>query len=229
MTAFHHNSGHCVTRNSLTSWVSLVRQLSLCAELTNISDPNTQIAGARRKLSRGYDLHFLDGPIVLEDECANDDDMSLAPRSWWLRSDDGKHTLVDEALDYVIQHTDTDSYDAILGFSQGGTLATALSLSGAFPNIRAVITAGAPYIPEAFEVAASYSSNLDNPNKVGYDTPKLHLVGETDALVAVESTRQLCEHGGNGSLIVHDQGHLFPTRSARVQEILDFLTDAFSR
>ena len=56
--------------------------------------------------------------------------------------------------------------------------------------------------------------------------PKLHLAGSTDTMVPVASTRELCDRGGHGQLLVHDQGHLFPTRSLRVQAILDFLEDA---
>lgn len=193
---------------------------------------SNKIGGARRKIAKEYELDFLDGPIILpqtneegEDDGANVVDLSLAPRAWWHKSDDGKHTLIREAFDYVIQQTEADQYDAIIGFSQGGTLATALALSGALPNVRAVLTAGAPFTTEAFD-AASELSNLSSKN--GFDIPKLHLAGETDALVAVESTRELCEKGGNGKLVVHDQGHLFPTRSARVREMLDFLGLALS-
>ncbi|KAL7428137.1 hypothetical protein ACHAXH_000768 [Discostella pseudostelligera] len=204
---------------------------------------SNKIAGARRKIEREYELHFLDGPILLprnkDDDggCDNDDavdnivnDERFAPRSWWLRSEDGKHTLVREAFDYVMQQTEVDQYDAIIGFSQGGTLATALALSGIFPNVQAVCTAGAPYISEAFEVASQLYNNSSSSSslKDGYDIPKLHLAGETDALVAVDSTRELCQKGGNGKLILHDQGHLFPTRSARVKEVLDFLGAALS-
>jgi len=49
------------------------------------------------------------------------------------------------------------------------------------------------------------------------------LAGETDAMVSLDWTRELVESGGNGEFIVHEQGHLFPTRSARVKEMLDFL------
>ncbi|KAL7538822.1 hypothetical protein ACHAXR_008813 [Thalassiosira sp. AJA248-18] len=190
---------------------------------------SNKIAGARRKISREYELDFLDGPILLpqneeDGNIANNDtdiDLSMAPRSWWRRSEDGKHTLVREAFDYVIQQTETVNYDAIIGFSQGGTLATALALSGALPTVRAVVTAGAPFNAKAFEVASE--SSFSN----GFDIPKLHLAGETDALVAVESTMELTEKFG-GKLIVHEQGHLFPTRSARVREVLDFLGTALS-
>ena len=178
-----------------------------------------KISGARRKLEREYELHFIDGPILLD----NDGDDVFA---WWNRSEDGKHTLVREAFEYVTEQTKTEQYDAIIGFSQGGTLATSLAVSGVLPSIRVCITAGSPYIPEAFEIATELSKTS---TRNGLDIPKLHMAGETDEMVPVDSTRELCENGGNGQLIVHDQGHLFPTRSARVRDILDFLAVALKK
>lgn len=135
--------------------------------------------------------------------------------------------MVREAIEYVIQQTANEKYDVILGFSQGGTLATALALSGKFNDVQAIVTAGAPYVPDAFEIAstlrAEFNENGPNVECLGLEIPKLHMAGENDALVAADSTRQLCEIGGNGEFILHDQGHLFPTRSARVKEVLDFL------
>ena len=132
--------------------------------------------------------------------------------------------MVQEAFDYVAEKTQNENFDAIIGFSQGGTLATALALSGILPNVKAVVTAGAPNIPEAFEVANKLAeSQSDWSVGAGRDIPKFHLAGETDAMVSLDWTRELVESGGNGKFIVHEQGHLFPTRAARVKEILDFL------
>ncbi|KAL3823089.1 hypothetical protein ACHAXA_011141 [Cyclostephanos tholiformis] len=256
---------------------------------------SNKIGGARRRIERDYDMHFLDGPILLpmttttrttiagDDDDVDDDvvvapiasysssraaavdddddddahpiDDPLAPRSWWSRSEDAKeHTLVREAFECVLRHVESlddgdggggvmmmgdGCYDAILGFSQGGTLATALALSGVLgPRLRAVVTAGAPCVDEAFIVASelangdhrgtSSSSTMSTPSAGGYDVPKLHFAGSTDALVPISSTEELCVRGGNGRLIVHDRGHLFPTRSAMVKEVLDFLDESLS-
>ncbi|KAL3785657.1 hypothetical protein HJC23_001928 [Cyclotella cryptica] len=225
------------------------RILCLHGKFQNAAIFSNKIAGARRKLQREYELQFLDGPIVLPQEQDGDNgeaagnesstgectDDENTPRSWWLRSPDEKsHILVREALEYVISQSDTHQIDAILGFSQGGTLATALALSGAFPNLRCVVTAGAPFVAEAFQEAALLTkecgqAHSDSLFDLGLRIPKFHMAGETDALVAVESTRQLCENGGNGTFVMHDQGHLFPTRSLRVQEVLDFLSKHIDR
>ena len=167
---------------------------------------SNKIAGARRKLERIYELHFLDGPILLPplgddddvdvvvpassayDDDDDDDARShdpLAPRSWWSRSEDAReHTRVREAFEHVIRHVeslnecdggnvavdgrrrrmdDDGHYDAIMGFSQGGTLATALALSGVLgTRLRAVITAGAPCVDEALAIASELLGNGTN-------------------------------------------------------------------
>ncbi|KAL3799587.1 hypothetical protein HJC23_008714 [Cyclotella cryptica] len=184
-----------------------------------LKNQNQKSGSTPKKSRREYELQFLDGPIVLPQEQDGDNgeaagnesstgectDDENTPRSWWLRSPDEKSHIL------------------------GGTLATALALSGAFPNLRCVVTAGAPFVAEAFQEAALLTkecgqAHSDSLFDLGLRIPKFHMAGETDALVAVESTRQLSENGGNGTFVMHDQGHLFPTRSLRVQEVLDFLS-----
>jgi len=204
---------------------------------------SNKISGARRKLDKVYDLIFLDAPLQVKGEPSH----SLA---WWSRFDDDSnnnnntstessssmyHTSIQRALEYVQNHPmiqgegeGEPTVDALLGFSQGGTLATALALSGCFKGVRAVVTAGAPYIPEAIDVAHTMASRTSGrPTTFGYKIPKLHMAGQVDSLVPVESTRMLCEKGGCGQMIIHEQGHLFPTRSAPVTEIMNFLLHAF--
>jgi predicted esterase len=210
---------------------------------------SNKIGGARRKLARVYDLDFLDGPIRLnpdaEDVTDNENDNGKEGKEeeepaygWWLRDETtGEHTLVQECMEYVLGHIQAQEipYQAVIGFSQGGVVATALCCSGRIPSLRAVVTAGAPMVEEAFAFSfadqrmdistADDDSTTTTTTQSGYEVPKLHLAGETDAMISVASTTALCERGGNGKLIVHDQGHLFPTRAARVQEVLDFLEE----
>lgn len=212
-----------------------LRILCLHGKYQNGPSFSNKIAGARRKLSRAYDLHFLDGPIVLAGEGEEDDGGgggggsvdsydSPQPLAWWLRDELGKHSLIREAFEHVIQATDGQPYDALLGFSQGGTLATALAVGGIVPGVRAVVTAGAPIVEEAFVVAEGMATSDDVVRK-GLDVPKLHLAGERDGMVPVESTRGLCQRAGNGELVVHEQGHLFPTRAVRVNRVMEFLAE----
>jgi len=134
-------------------------------------------------------------------------------------------------------------YDVILGFSQGGLLATALALSGDLPagTIRAVITASSPYVPAVFDVAkqrsdAATSSTVKDDEtshdeasrasscwEQGSKIPKLHFAGEADTMIPPDMVKQLCQIGGNGRSILHEKGHLFPTNAIHVNAMMDFL------
>ena len=63
----------------------------------------------------------------------------------------------------------------------------------------------------------------------GKNIPKLHFAGETDNMVSVGSIQQLCEIGGNGRIIIHEKGHLFPTKAVYVNEMLEFLKKALDK
>ena len=182
-----------------------------------------KIAGARRKLEKSYDLTFLDGPLRLEDGEAEEEPQF----AWFERTEDhSQHLYVREALEYVIDHCQSQNerpYDALLGFSQGGVVATALCLTGKLPTIQAVVTAGAPMNEQAFLEAKAIAQNDESVINRGLEIPKFHLAGVTDAMVSVESTQQLCEADGSGILIQHEKGHLFPTKALYTNQMMEFL------
>lgn len=202
-----------------------------------------KIGGARRKLERAFDLTFLDGPIDLEEvsksttaPSASESDaatpMFNTGRAWFLREpledkpEQCRYLKLAEAMTYVSEYAlKHGPYDGLMGFSQGGTVVTALATSGAIP-VSAVLTAGSPHIEEVFESASEWvAKNLGDSKDTdaGLAIPKLHLAGETDAIISVASTEALCRRGGNGELVVHDKGHLFPTKAAYVDKMVEFL------
>jgi predicted esterase len=173
---------------------------------------SNKIAGARKKLQRFYELEFLDGPLVVNDE---------EQRAWWERDQSGNHINIQQSFEYVFESTKGKDYHAILGFSQGGLLGTALVLTGAFPKVKAVLTAGSPFVEDAFQCGEALAPDTDTIHR-GKSIPKLHFAGQTDEMVPVKSTKRLCEEGGNGHLRLHEKGHLFPTKAAYVNEMLEF-------
>ncbi len=172
---------------------------------------SNKIGGARRKLSRFYELDFLDGPITYGEG-----------RGWWIRNEHGQQVGVETPFEYIRNHIQDNHYDAILGFSQGGLLATALALSGDVPNLKAIVTAGAPHVEETFQVAFKRAPD-DITIQTGRAIPKLHFAGETDTIIPVERVEKLSHEGGNGKLVLHEKGHLFPTKASDVNEMMDFL------
>ena len=188
-----------------------------------------KIGGAKRKLAKLYDLDFLDGPIPE----GTPEENQPQPYAWWLRNEQGRDILMQECFDYVMERTKDQSYDAILGFSQGGLLATALVSSGRMPGIKAVVTAGAPFVQDVWDFCMSPHSAYDNDKEVdmkaaienGMGIPKLHFAGETDVIIPVEMVQALCDMGGNGELVLHDKVHMFPTKAASVNKMMEFLQE----
>lgn len=196
---------------------------------------SNKIGGAKRKLAKVYDLDFLDGPIL---EAPRDE---TAPQqyAWWIRNEQGRDILMQECFDYVLDQTKDKQYDAILGFSQGGLLATALVSSGRMPGIKAVVTAGAPYVQDVWDFcmappAAATAASVEDTNvdletatiANGLAVPKLHFAGETDGIIPVHCVQSLCDQGGNGELVLHEKGHMFPTKAVSVNKMMEFLQQA---
>lgn len=214
------------------SKAKMTRILCLHGKSQNGASFRSKIGGARRKLERKYELDFLDAPIALRPDPAASSEAGTGEepetdwgRAWFLRDNvgDGKwrYHKIDEAVKYVSEYAKVNGpYDALLGFSQGGTLTTSLAATGSIPGIKCVVTAGSPYVPDTLLA--------DNVVEEGMRMPKLHLAGETDSVVPIESTKMLCEHGGNGEFYLHDKGHMFPTKAAHVGHILQFLGEHLS-
>jgi hypothetical protein len=234
---------------------------------------SNKIGGARRKLAKVYQLDFLDAlypvtPIVnTTNGPENDDDDGTTATSpnggglgWWTRHSDGTHDIqqIHAAMDHVRAHVQAqeEPYDAVVGFSQGGLLATALVLSGDLgPGmVHAVITASSPYGPDVLEVAKQRAdratrptTNNNNNNKnddddnenenniasscweQGLAVPKLHFAGETDTMIPTRMVEQLCDAGGNGRIVLHGKGHLFPTNAIHVNVMMGFLQEHVPR
>jgi len=207
------------------------RILALHGKTQTAESFSKKIGGARRKLAREFDLTFLDGPIDLEEVAVPPPGTGASGKAWFLREPlEGKpgefrYLKLAEAMKYVTDYASMNGpFDGLMGFSQGGTLAAALAASGAIP-VRAVITAGAPHIEEAFVAASEWTATSGDAKErnVGLTIPKLHLAGETDAIISVESTDELCRRAGSGEKIIHEKGHLFPTKAVYVDQMVEFL------
>lgn len=202
---------------------------------------SNKIGGARRKLARHFELDFLDGPVTLPILQEQDQEEQEGEKGrgiggpaqggygWWVRDERGQHVGVEAPFEYIRKYTQgKEQYDALLGFSQGGLLATALALSGDMPTIKAVVTAGAPHVQDTFDVALARALQQSNDSlpvvvEQGKAIPKLHFAGETDAVIPVERVERLSQEGGNGTILLHEKGHLFPTKAEQVNAMVAFL------
>lgn len=237
------SNNHKVSVSSFTSETKMKqRVLCLHGRCQSGAMLSNKIAGARKKLQRLYELDFLDGPLVVvpveadgtattnavpkEQQQSQSQPSKHKQLAWWERdSKTGRHIRVNEAFTYVMEEINGRDYDAIIGFSQGGVLGASLVLTGAFPNVKAVLTAGSPFVQDAFECAKSLAPDQETIQS-GLEIPKLHFAGLTDAMVPVDSTRRLCDEAGNGRVVTHEKGHLFPTKADCVNQMMQFLEDA---
>ena len=241
----NNNSNNSNNDNSKMMSTKKLKILCLHGRQQSAAMMSNKIAGARKKLQRVYELDFLDAPFEIEQEVgttticstttttksattlSDDQQQSQQQRQleWWTSSNHNTNSnSMKEAYEYVIESTKDKNYDAIIGFSQGGLLGTAMVSLGYFPTVRAVVTAGSPYRTEPFFIInLMEEQQKEQEEEEGNNVPKLHFAGETDSMVPIESTKLLCEHGGNGRIIIHEKGHLFPTKAAYVNEMLDFL------
>lgn len=195
---------------------------------------SNKIGGAKRKLAKLYDLDFLDGPILEVSETQEENQPQQY--AWWIRNEKGRDILMQECFDFVLEQTKDKSYDAVLGFSQGGLLATALVSSGRMPGIRAVVTAGAPFVQDVWDFCmtppdgATEDKVVDMKTAIetGMSVPKLHFAGETDAIIPVDRVQALCDVGGNGEVVLHEKGHMFPTKAVSVNKMMEFLQESLT-
>ena len=185
-------------------------------------------------MAKLYDLDFLDGPILEASETQEENQPQQY--AWWIRNEKSRDILMQECFDFVLEQTKDKSYDAVLGFSQGGLLATALVSSGRMPGIRAVVTAGAPFVQDVWDFCMTPPDGATEDKVVdmkmaietGMSVPKLHFAGETDAIIPVDGVQALCDVGGNGELVLHEKGHMFPTKAVSVNKMMEFLQESLT-
>lgn len=187
---------------------------------------------------------YIDAPHFLE--LKEGDDIPM--RTWVNRDNDGivnlvsletsliylenvwKGAIIPESLkksDDNNKNENFQSYDGILGFSQGGTMAGVMSsLPLRFPGIKFVICIGAPDL----------SNGMPNLPKISSSIHSLHLAGITDAVVPLKLSKKLYERfGGNDTLstisrfIEHPMGHCIPMKAPFIGEIVNFIDEVDKR
>ena len=121
---------------------------------------------------------------------------------WWLSSENNEiYFHANESLAFLKKIWEKEGgFDGILGFAQGGTLASIMSCRGFDPQFIILISS---YIPRAKEFA---DMNVEQSLK----TPSLHILGKNDILVVPERSRKLHELFVSGKIIEHEGGHFVP-------------------
>ena len=184
---------------------------------------NLQSAGVFRskigrlphKLKNIASLFFAEAPLLLPRRL--DDDTSL--QTWYYRENNTVDiSSLESSLGYLekVWHHD-GPFHGILGFSMGGSMAALMAtLPERFSGIKFVVLVAA---------AAIQSSIVPIPYQIPDGIKCFSIIGLTDKIVLPERSRQLTNFFRNAIICEHDQGHCFPSKSAVIDKLIEFLMD----
>ncbi|KAH1179080.1 esterase OVCA2 isoform X1 [Mauremys mutica] len=151
------------------------------------------------------------------------------PRAWWFsRPREETFDALEEAaacggleaaLEAVARaFAEQGPFDGLLGFSQGAALAALVCArqqrgDTRFPCRFAILIAGFR------SRAAAHSSYYRDPIAL----PTLHVLGETDRVIAPALSRELASHFVEPVLLTHPGGHFVPAAAPQRRAYLEFL------
>ena len=149
-------------------------------------------------------------------------------RGWWFsREDDyfkSDHVSdvskgFDESVNMIISALEQNSYDGILGFSQGACLVSMLCLMQQ--------QQGKNWFKFAmlFSGFRSRSSKHDVYYTAKCEIPSFHMYGETDKIIPEVMSEELLPYFTNPSVGRHPGGHFVPAASAQKKSYLTFLEE----
>ncbi|NWV00782.1 OVCA2 Esterase, partial [Upupa epops] len=185
-----------------------------------------QRTGSLRKALRGRaELVEVSAPHIVPG--GEDDDGDDPPRGWWFT---GPGTFeagvaaaepagLDKSLEVVAEAlAEHGPFDGLLGFSQGAALAA---------MVCALRARGDPRFPVAFAILVagfvSRAPSHDHFYREPIALPTLHVVGDTDAVIAASLSRELALHFVEPVILSHPGGHFIPVAAAQKKAYLDFL------
>jgi predicted esterase len=147
------------------------------------------------------DLVIPDAPHFIPD--------SQELRCWWRASDDRLtyHGLQD-SITFIKNIYDSQSFDLILGFSQGATFAAILSQI-LKPKLLIIVSGFLPFPPNL-----QYSQIPIN---------SLHIIGKSDDIVPLEENFKLSQTFTNPTIYIHEGGHYLPLNQESLATIRNFI------
>ncbi|KAH8927526.1 hypothetical protein BT69DRAFT_1277919 [Atractiella rhizophila] len=181
-------------------------------------------APLRESLKGIAEFTYVDGPST-GPGCGPDHSRpwwSLEGTEWSLLEgkDDGRWAVV---VKWWSEHLSQNSYDAIIGLSQGAAM-TGLLLS----LLNKPQQGFAPALEQniKFAILSSGFISTHPPHRTLYslpsDIPTLHTVDMSDMIVKADRTIELQINWPNSKLLTHHEGHSIPVRG-HLQELKDFI------
>ncbi|XP_061219421.1 esterase OVCA2 [Neopsephotus bourkii] len=186
-----------------------------------------QRTGALRKALRGRaELVPVSAPHTVPGG-GEDSDGDDPPRGWWFS---GPGTFeaaeaaaepagLEESLSAVAAAlAEQGPFDGLLGFSQGAALAA---------MVCALRARGDPRFPVGFAIlVAGFASRAPAHGHFYREPialPTLHVVGDTDAVIAASLSRELAQCFVEPVVLSHPGGHFVPAAAPQRKVYLDFL------
>jgi predicted esterase len=148
------------------------------------------------------DLVIPDAPHFISD--------SKELRCWWRASDDRLvYNGLQDSIAFIKTLWNSQSFDIILGFSQGATFASILS-EILKPKLLIVVSGFLPFPP-----------NLQYQQ---IPIKSLHFMGKTDQIVPLEENFKLSQTYINPTVYIHDGGHYLPLNKGSLETIKNFIS-----
>ena len=215
-----------------------------------------RMSSLKRKLGRvdpPIDLAAVDAPFLFEDTLVNGDDDAADEtggtggdqlmRTWWHRHGD-EYVGLEQSLGLIraIWADGKGNYEGIMGFSQGARLAHLLALmhsasdSRLFPGLKYCIFASGygdvplptNYPPNGpgWEDFLDNSLTLNDLASLKIGVPSLHVMGLSDGLIPVASSRALLTSYVDPKAHEHSGGHHVPMQANCVDIYLRFIAES---
>lgn len=161
--------------------------------------------GFRRAFKKSlYDVHFPDGPYELDES---------ARRSWWHgTSATEEYEGWSESRQQLDALWERESYDGVVGFSQGAA-AAAMICAHHRPKF-AIFVAG--FVPKDVRAATQLLEGV-------HGVPSLHIYGLQDELVTPDRSRSLAALFEDAVTLEHEGGHMIPSGASIRQSVAAFL------
>lgn len=186
--------------------------------------------GALRKaLKSSCDFTFLDGTFEARASFLGDADGERgAALGWWeweeadrRASTSTAYVGVDTTILRIRELIQAEGpFDGLLGFSQGATLAALLCLDPEPPPLKFALFFAA-FAPKDPRVSALFEREPGQKLLL----PTLHVMGKTDALVPMESSKRVSEAFAKGQVLVHEGGHAVPSGAPERAAVKQFIAE----
>jgi predicted esterase len=177
-----------------------------------------QTCALRKSLKDYAEFVYVNAPYSLNTKTLveSTNDTPDTERSWWFMNETtGSYDGKDKSLEYLSELVTKESYDGLIGFSQGAMIGSCMAtLCSNAKNLKfAILISGRPARDPQLEKLFTGKCAM----------PSLHVIGEADTIVPKEDSMKLSEHFKDASLLFHSGGHYVPQGKEHRERLVSFI------